>query len=85
MVCVEYQVKYIEQASKELGDIKEQQKILKLAPSFSSSLLLCKQSLTEVMVHFLLFLIITVLSWSSVLQDLLLCIVWALNIQQYLL
>ena len=75
----------IEQASKELRVIKEQQKISKLSPSFSSSLLLCKKSLTEVNIHFLLFLIIIVLGWSSVWQDLLLCIVWALNIQQYLL
>ena len=85
MACVQYHVKYIEQASKELGDIKEQQKILKLAPSFSSSLLLCKKSLTEVYIHFLLFLIIPVLGWLSVWQDLLLCIVWTLNIQQELL
>ena len=75
----------IEQASKELRVIKEQQKISKLSPSFSSSLLLCKKSLTEVNIHFLLSLIIRVLGWSSVWQDLLLCIVWTLNIQQELL
>ena len=85
MACVQYQVKYVEQASKELGDIKEQQKISKLAPSFSSSLLLWKKSLTEVNIHFLLFLITIVLDWSSVWLDLLLCIVWTLNIQQDLL